>query len=107
MKKTFDGPQVRSLPIPMPPKPVATFASAPLAVPKPHQPHSAPHSKPSRNFSKSRFNKTSSAPRQGFRDTTETGAKVSPGKPNTLRIIPLGGMEEVGRNMTVFEYNQD
>lgn len=25
----------------------------------------------------------------------------------TLRIIPLGGMEEVGRNMTVFEYEKD
>ena len=25
----------------------------------------------------------------------------------TLRIIPLGGMEEVGRNMTVFEYGDD
>ncbi|MEK7203458.1 MAG: ribonuclease J [Patescibacteria group bacterium] len=24
-----------------------------------------------------------------------------------LRIIPLGGLEEVGRNMTVFEYNDD
>jgi len=24
-----------------------------------------------------------------------------------LRIIPLGGMEEVGRNMTIFEYGQD
>jgi len=34
-------------------------------------------------------------------------APVSPAKPNTLRIIPLGGCEEVGRNMTVFEYNQD
>ncbi|MFI5205399.1 MAG: ribonuclease J, partial [Candidatus Paceibacterales bacterium] len=28
-------------------------------------------------------------------------------KENTLRIIPLGGCEEVGRNMTVFEYGQD
>lgn len=34
-------------------------------------------------------------------------------KPNSrqgiakLRIIPLGGMEEVGRNMTVFEYDKD
>ncbi|MCH7492407.1 ribonuclease J [Patescibacteria group bacterium] len=29
-------------------------------------------------------------------------------KPNTnLRIIPLGGQEEVGRNMTVFEYGHD
>ncbi len=28
-------------------------------------------------------------------------------KANGLRIIPLGGMEEVGRNMTVFEYDRD
>ncbi len=28
-------------------------------------------------------------------------------KDNFLKIIPLGGCEEVGRNMTVFEYNQD
>ncbi len=27
--------------------------------------------------------------------------------PNKLRIIPLGGLEEVGRNMTVFEYGKD
>src|SRR5512140_2661829 len=26
---------------------------------------------------------------------------------NNLRVIPLGGLEEVGRNMTVFEYGQD
>lgn len=26
---------------------------------------------------------------------------------NNLRIIPLGGLEEVGRNMTIFEYGQD
>src|SRR3989339_2203342 len=26
---------------------------------------------------------------------------------NGLRIIPLGGQEEVGRNMTLFEYGQD
>lgn len=28
-------------------------------------------------------------------------------KSNTLRIIPLGGMGEVGRNMMVYEYNQE
>ncbi|MFH1968667.1 MAG: ribonuclease J [bacterium] len=32
--------------------------------------------------------------------------KTSGGQRN-LRIIPLGGCEEVGRNMTVFEYGQD
>lgn len=26
---------------------------------------------------------------------------------NTLRIIPLGGLQEIGRNMTVFEYESD
>jgi len=26
---------------------------------------------------------------------------------NNLRVIPLGGLEEVGRNMTVFEYGKD
>src|SRR3989344_3234156 len=29
------------------------------------------------------------------------------GKENALKIIPLGGCEEVGRNMTVFEYGPD
>lgn len=28
-------------------------------------------------------------------------------KKNKLRIIPLGGLEEIGRNMTVFEYNDE
>ena len=26
---------------------------------------------------------------------------------SNLRIIPLGGLEEIGRNMTIFEYGQD
>ncbi len=34
------------------------------------------------------------------------GGEVKPVK-DKLRIIPLGGLEEVGRNMTVFEYNED
>src|SRR3989344_1195032 len=32
--------------------------------------------------------------------------KIEP-KNDELRIIPLGGQEEVGRNMTIFEYNDD
>ncbi len=50
---------------------------------------------------------------------TTTKSKTSPYHPqrprhngprpdkNRLRITPLGGMEEVGRNMTVFEYGKD
>ena len=34
-------------------------------------------------------------------------SKNDVGKKNTLRIIPLGGNEEVGRNMTIFEYGKD
>ena len=30
-------------------------------------------------------------------------AQPAPLEPGTLRIIPLGGLGEVGRNMTVFE----
>jgi ribonuclease J len=35
------------------------------------------------------------------------GGNVPPIEPHKLRIIPLGGQEEVGRNMTVFEYGND
>ncbi|MBI4122391.1 MAG: ribonuclease J [Parcubacteria group bacterium] len=31
----------------------------------------------------------------------------APAKERTLRIIPLGGLEEVGKNMTLFEYGND
>lgn len=36
-----------------------------------------------------------------------SGKTYGEAKENTLLIIPLGGCEEVGRNMTVFEYGQD
>ena len=36
------------------------------------------------------------------------GLRPMPWQPeNSLKIIPLGGCEEVGRNMTVFEYGQE
>lgn len=34
-------------------------------------------------------------------------ARPQQSKAGVLRIIPLGGMEEVGRNMTIFEYDND
>ena len=27
-------------------------------------------------------------------------------KKNKLKVIPLGGLEEIGKNMTVFEYGE-
>ena len=35
--------------------------------------------------------------------STETGGKMVP----KLKIIPLGGLGEIGKNMTVFEYGND
>ncbi|MDF1497975.1 MAG: ribonuclease J [Patescibacteria group bacterium] len=35
------------------------------------------------------------------------GANTQQTKTKKLRIIPLGGLEEVGRNMTLFEYDRD
>lgn len=43
-------------------------------------------------------------------ETKNTGTKFQPGRvfpKNSLRIIPLGGLEEIGRNMTVFEFGSD
>ena len=36
--------------------------------------------------------------------TTEPGLRTPPDlAPGTLRVVPLGGIGEIGRNMTVFE----
>ena len=34
-------------------------------------------------------------------------ARTSEGKKPTLRIIPLGGLNEIGKNLTVYEYGKD
>jgi len=44
--------------------------------------------------------------KSGSRTEPAAGQKVWRGEAN-LKIIPLGGCEEVGRNMTVFEYGHD
>lgn len=58
--------------------------------------------KKSRSFGPKKPNFTKS-----YGDVRPT-TKIAPWKADdTLKIIPLGGCEEVGRNMTVFEYGQD
>jgi len=41
------------------------------------------------------------------KNKTNKTKRYPPQKNNILRIIPLGGQEEVGRNMTIFEYGKD
>lgn len=39
--------------------------------------------------------------------TTRNDSVIPPLAPRTVRIIPLGGVEEIGRNMTAIEYGDD
>lgn len=48
--------------------------------------------------------KKTTRPTSGFK---KSGGQIPPLKKGTLRIIPIGGCEEVGRNMTIFEYEND
>ena len=41
------------------------------------------------------------------RAARQNGAPIPPPLPDTVRIIPLGGVEEVGRNMTAIELGND
>ena len=41
------------------------------------------------------------------RATKNQGTAEVPASPSKLRIIPLGGVEEIGKNMTAFEYEDD
>jgi len=54
--------------------------------------------KQKKDFKKNTFHK------EGLKNTKSDVPEL---QKNILRIIPLGGCEEVGRNMTVFEYNSD
>jgi len=44
---------------------------------------------------------------RGVRGKQVVNQTINKNMPKKLRIIPLGGMEEVGRNMTIFEYGND
>ncbi|MDQ5889651.1 MAG: ribonuclease, partial [Patescibacteria group bacterium] len=50
------------------------------------------------------FNKNHSGDKN---QTTKAVSKVTPIKKGVIRIIPLGGVEEIGKNMTAIEFEDD
>ncbi len=62
--------------------------------------------RPRKNYGNAR-----GAPRPSVKDATQMHKKVEdavpPLLPDSIRIIPLGGVEEIGKNMTVIEYGND
>jgi len=80
-------------------------------------PTAQPDNRPPRRPAGNRQNDRGRSSRGGRRQPTGPGAdalgrpKLSADHASTerdvLRVIPIGGCEEVGRNMTIFEYNND
>ena len=64
------------------------------------------NSRPQAGFNRTPQRKEGQEPIRTWHETTPIPQKAWQGE-NNLKIIPLGGCEEVGRNMTVFEYGQD
>ncbi|MFH1287042.1 MAG: ribonuclease J [Candidatus Magasanikbacteria bacterium] len=52
-------------------------------------------------------NKSGGQPKKRARGSYKKAEQIPSATRDVLRIIPIGGCEEVGRNMTVFEYNND
>ncbi len=74
--------------------------------------HAVPAGMPAHNMKRKRpGNRGNRAHREPSRFITVSNGQKKQSYPvmkkDTLRIIPLGGQEEVGRNMTVFEYGDD
>ncbi len=55
----------------------------------------------------SRDNRRFSTPRRQGSFSTTRPYSSTPATPHHLRVIPIGGCEEVGRNMTIYEYGED
>ncbi|PJE76298.1 ribonuclease J [Candidatus Uhrbacteria bacterium CG10_big_fil_rev_8_21_14_0_10_48_11] len=69
-------------------------------------------SRPSRGQGRYRY-RGAKAATGGKRERTETTQRSTPSMASgatpkgTLRVIPIGGLEEIGRNCTIFEYGED
>ncbi len=104
---------------PRPPLPKKTPVSAQAATSNSRSESPRPTSRPT--TTRGGAKKRTSVPRGGMRGAARPPREIvsipeSQKKPNmpvpaiakdTLRIIPIGGNEEVGRNMNIFEYGND
>ena len=86
-----------------------TEAKQLIMVRKKTQPKDNPQSKGGKGGGQNRNRRRHSQSRRGpSSDTKKTpSVKSGSGKQGVWRVIPVGGNEEVGRNMTIFEYEND
>lgn len=103
---------------------VAKPASPPFS-PRPTQSEARPENQPGRPLSNSRFTTAARRPGRGQFPQDKAGTFLQPVRPSQpgqqkitpqpmrihsnqkVKIIPLGGLEEIGKNMTVLEYGDD
>src|SRR3989344_3343354 len=98
---------------PDPSSSASTRAVTPTKLP---ERHSSPRPGPLRSRPPRRhFGRPTHPPRRGRSRVEHKGdtrprlgvTPIPPPAPDTIRIIPLGGVEEVGRNMTALEFGGD
>ena len=70
-------------------------------------PAASPKKKPSQKHRKSAQSKTESKSQVPVKAHPKSGAKGSAKGAPKLRVIPLGGLDGIGKNMTAFEYGDD
>lgn len=58
-------------------------------------------------YTKKNFGRRGARPFGPKRDKGESGGRIPPPEPGVIRIVPLGGVEEIGKNMTAVEIGDD